>query len=195
MEDVNEMVNALWLTDEIHWDLALYGLFLLNVILLLMQPEGSSFTTMLGGLVILSIMIDKTHAFGYMLDPGVYEPVRYHEEIFIGTYLIRVIMFVAPLSIAASTKNSKSRGIGVVAGVGGGAYMFIRWYMEQRDVSTQDVGLGYLDMQIAVQSIGMLLVLARIALRNRLYLGAVHRDIPATVVVDIAPDDVEVQVA
>ncbi|HMM73846.1 MAG TPA: hypothetical protein PKC22_16750, partial [Rhodocyclaceae bacterium] len=62
-----------------------------------------------------------------------------HEQIFIGTYLIRAAIFAAPLSVAGMTKNPGSRLWGIVAGILGGVYMFARWFMEQRDVPIDDL--------------------------------------------------------
>jgi hypothetical protein len=192
MDQFKEMLNALWLTDEIHWDLALYGLFLLNLILLIMQTEGSALATFLLIVVLVSLIIDKTRAFGYMIefDMTRYTREQFHEQIFIGTYLIRVAMFAIPLSIAGMTKNSKSRGPAVVAGISGGAYMFTRWFFEQRETPGTDIGVGYVPVVMMVQHIGLLLILARITLRNKL--RNVYRDIPVTVAGDFAAHDVEI---
>ncbi len=190
--DLNAMVKELWLTKEIQWDLALYGIFLINLVLLAMQPEGSALATFLGIATLVSAAIDKVHGFGYMLDPSPYTPTRFHEEIFLGTYLIRVIMFAAPLSIAGMTRNRDARGVAVVAGIGGGAYLFIRWYVEQRDVKTKDIGIGYLFSGMALNYLGAALIVARLALRERLRLGSVNRDIPVTVAGDIAAHNIEI---
>lgn len=195
MDQFKEMINALWLTDEIHWDLALYGLFFLNLILLIMQTEGSALPTMLLIIVLVSLIIDKTRAFGYMIDFDMtrYTRETFHEQIFIGTYLIRVAMFAVPLSIAGMTKNTKSRGPAVIAGIAGGAYMFIRWFAEQRDVATTDVGV-YVPPAMMVQFIGLLLVVTRIALRNNLH-TIIYRDIPVAVTGELATHDVEVKLS
>jgi hypothetical protein len=193
MDQFKEMINALWLTDEIHWDLALYGLFLLNLILLIMQTEGSALATGLLIIVLVSLIIDKTRAFGYMIefDMTRYTREQFHEQIFIGTYLIRVAMFAVPLSIAGMTKNEKSRGPAVVAGIAGGAYMFTRWFFEQRDVAGSDVGIGYIPAAMMMQHIGLLLMLVRITLRNSL--RTVYRDVPVTVTGELAAHDVEIK--
>lgn len=190
MDQFKEMINALWLTDQIQWDIALYVLFFLNLVLLIMQTEGSAFATLLLIIVLVAIIIDKTLAFGYMIDFDMtrYTRERFHEEIFIGTYLIRVAMFAVPLSIAGMTKNPKSRGPAVIAGVGGGAYMFVRWFSEQRNTPGTDIGLGYVPM---LQYMGLLLMTARFTLRNRLCF--VDRDIPVTVPGELAAHDVEIE--
>lgn len=190
MDQFKEMINALWLTDQIQWDIALYVLFFLNLVLLIMQTEGSAFATLLLIIVLVAIIIDKTLAFGYMIDFDMtrYTRERFHEEIFIGTYLIRVAMFAVPLSIAGMTKNPKSRGPAVIAGVGGGAYMFVRWFSEQRNAPGTDIGLGYVPM---LQYMGLLLMAARFTLRNRLCF--VDRDIPVTVPGELAAHDVEIE--
>jgi len=195
MADVKEMISALGLTDEIHWDIALYVLFFLNLILMSLQSGSSAFGALLSIVILVSIVLDKTRAFGYMLDPGPYGPTRCHEEIFLGTYLIRVAMFALPLTIAGMTKNGKARGLGILTGIAGGAYMFIRWYMEQRDVTTKDLTCAYLFTTFALQNVGVILVIARLYWRENLHLGTVYRDIPVTVTRDLAAHDVEVEIA
>ncbi len=191
MENFNEMVKLLGLTDQIQWDFALYWLFFINVILLMVQPEGSAFATMLGIAVLVSAVIDKTFAFGYMLDPGAYTPQKYHEEVFIGTYLVRVAMFVGPLTVAGSTKDPKVRGLAIIAGISGGVYMFARWFFQQykSDVKGR---ISYLDIQFALQDVGLLLLLGRVWLRHHF---TVNRNIPVTVLGNVASDDVEIKIA
>ncbi len=190
MSDLKAMAESLWLTDQIQWDLALYWLFLINIVVLLLLPDGSTMGTMLSIAVLISIVIDKTYAFGYMIDPGPYSPETCHAKIFIGTYLIRAIMFVAPLTIAGSTDEPKVRAAGVVAGISGAVYMFIRWFLQQRDVEAPDIVC--LNTDVIVQSTGMLLVLARIVLRDRLRPGSVYRRIPVVVFGDLAAHDLEI---
>ncbi len=79
-----------------------------------------------------------------------------------------------------------------MAGIGGGAYLFIRWYVEQRDVKTKDIGIGYLFSGMALNYLGAALIVARLALRERLRLGSVNRDIPVTVAGDIAAHNIEI---
>lgn len=198
MNDVETMAKALWITSEIHWDIALYWLFFINIVLLMMQPSGSSMVTILGVIVLMSVMIDKVKAFGYMMDTGPYSPDKCHEQIFIGTYLIRVAMFAIPLSIAGMTKSPKSRGVGILAGISGGAYMFVRWYMEQRDVESTDLTCAptaFIILQTTVQFTGIAFVVARLVLRDKLSLGSIHRDIPITVPRDLPANGVEVELS
>lgn len=190
MSDIKTMAESLWLTDQLHWDLTLYWLFLINIVVLLILPDGSTMGTMLSIIVLISIVIDKVYAFGYMVDPGPYSPETCHAKIFIGTYLIRAIIFVAPLTIAGSTDEPKVRTAGVIAGISGAVYMFLRWYLDQRDIEAPDIVC--LDTDVVIQSVGMLLVLARITLRGRLRLGSVHRHIPVVISGDLAAHDVEV---
>jgi len=189
MENLKEMIDYLWLTDDLHWDLALYWIFLINIVMLFTLPDGSTLGTSIAIIVIIGAVIDKVYGFGFMLDPGRYTPERYHAEIFIGTYLMRAVMFVGPLSVAGSTDNPKTRAVGILAGLSGGVYSFARWYFDQREVSTTDIGL-YLHWEMFAQSAGMVLVLAHLALRRRF--GFVHRDVPVTVTRVLAAHDVEV---
>ena len=191
MENLKEMVDYLWLTDELHWDLALYWIFLINVVMLFTLPDGSTLGTFIAIVVIIGSVIDKVFGFGFMLDPGRYTPEHYHAKIFIGTYLMRAVMFVGPLSVAGSTDSPKARFVGIIAGLSGGVYSFARWYFDQRDVSTTDIGV-YLHWDMLAQSAGMTLLLARLALGRRVRLGFVHRNVPVTITRDLAAHDVEV---
>ena len=194
MDELREILNALWITDELHWDIALYAIFVLNLILMLMQPDGSALAVGLCILVLVAAVIDKTRAFGYMLEINpYYTRVQCHEQVFIGTYLIRVVMFAAPLSVAGMTKNPDSRVIGIVAGIVGGVYMFVRWYMEQRDVPVTDLFCAYFFAGFAFQHIGLGLLGARIALRDRLLLGRIHRYAPVFVMRVLAPHEIEIE--
>lgn len=195
MAEIKQMIDALWLTDKIYWDLLLYWIFLLNVIILFVLPDGSSFQTTITIITIMAVVIDKVYAFGYMLDAGRYTPQRCHEAIFFGTYIIRIIMLVAPLTVAGSTSNGKVRGIGILAAISGGIYAFTRWFIDQRNVSSTALTCAFLDLGFAAQTAGMVLILAKIALRDRLSLGAIHRHIPITVLAELPADEVEVQAA
>jgi len=195
VDELREMANALWLTNELHWDLALYWLFLINVVLLILLPTGSGFQTMLGIITILFIVIDKVHAFGYMFDSGRYGAIQCHETVFFGTYIIRVLLFVIPLSVAGLTRKGSVRAVGIIAGITGAVYTFARWYIEQRDVSTTALTCAFLNFDMVAQNAGLALVLARVFLRDRLRLGAVHRDVPLTVGGELAAHEVEVEAA
>ncbi len=195
MDELREIISALWLTDELHWDVALYLIFAFNLVLLLMQPDGSPLPVGLCIIVLVAAVIDKTKAFGYMLEVNPYRFTREqcHEQVFIGTYLIRVIMFAAPLSVAGMTKNPNSRWIGIVAGILGGVYMFVRWYMEQRNVPISDLFCAYFFSGFAFQQVGLALAAARLALGDRWLLGRIHRHAPFLITRDLPADCVEVE--
>jgi len=190
MDELREMLNALWLTDELHWDISLYILFILNLILLLMQPDGQPIATGLCIIVLVAIVIDKVKAFGYVFAGSpYYTREQCHEQIFIGTYLIRAAIFAAPLSVAGMTKNPGSRPMGILAGILGGIYMFVRWYMEQRDVPVNDLFCAAAFAGPALYQIG----LALLGKQDRLWLGRVHRHAPVLVAVELPADQVKVE--
>lgn len=176
--------------DTLGWDITLYVLFLLNVVILFLLPDGSTLGTVLSVGVILCLFIDKTYAFGHLLDSGPYSPEYCHAKIFVGTYLIRATIFAAPLTIAASTDKGSVRFLGVIAGIGGAAYMFLRWYSDQREVAAPNITC--FDSEALVRSASMVLVLGRVALRNRLGLWAEYRDVPGAVFGDLAAHEIEV---
>lgn len=195
MDELREIISALWITDEIHWDIALYILFALNLVLLLMQPDGSPLAVGLCILVLVAAVIDKTKAFGYIFEVNPYRYTREqcHEQVFIGTYLIRVVIFAAPLSVAGMTKNPDSRWLAIVAGIIGGVYLFVRWYLEQRDVPVTDLFCAYFFAGFAFQHVGLGLAGARLALGDRLLLGRVHRHAPILIARELAAHQIEIE--
>jgi hypothetical protein len=80
--------------------------------------------------------------------------------------------------------------MGIIAGIWGGVYMFGRWFFDQRDVDATRITC--LNTDVMIQSTGMILVLARLVLRDRLLLGTVHRHIPAAILGDLPTHEVEV---
>lgn len=193
MEEFNQMAQSLGPnTGDLLWNIALYIIFGINLLMLFMLPDGSTLQTFLSILVLIAAVLDKTYGFGHILDPSPYTPEYYHEQVFIGTYLIRVIMFVAPLTIAGSTREGSVRAVAIVAALVGVGYAFYRWFRDQRDNPTTDI--GYLDLEIMAQSVVMLATLGGSALRRRWYSAtvAIDRDVPVAVAVEFAAHDIEV---
>ncbi|MBI5959342.1 MAG: hypothetical protein HY866_11440 [Chloroflexi bacterium] len=190
MEDFREILNYLGPGDELHWDIALYLLFLLNVVVILTVPEGNALATFLCIMVLVFIFIDKTYAFGFMLDPGRWTPKQCHTEIFVGTYLIRAAMFIAPFSIAGFVREGKSRGPAILAGIGAVVYSFMRWFMDQRNITAPEITC--FNTEVMLQSVGIILILAKIALRDRLLLGTINRRVPGTVLRQPAAHEIEI---
>ncbi len=191
MEELRAILNSIGPSDAtLAWDIALYALFLINVIILLLLPDGSSLGTVLVITVIVCLFIDKTFAFGHIFDSGPYTPEYCHGKIFVGTYLIRAVIFAAPLTVAATIEKENVRFLGVVAGIGGAVYMFARWYADQRDVDAPNITC--FNSEIMVHSASTLLVLGRVALRKRLGSLTVYRDVPGAVPGDLAAHKVEV---
>jgi len=189
MDQIKAIFDALGPSNKyLIWDISLYVLFLLNVVVLMTLPDGSTLGTLLSIIVLIFIFIDKTFAFGHILKAP--DPEYCHAKIFIGTYLIRATIFIAPLTIAGGTHEGKVRTAGIVAGMGGAIYMFMRWFTDQRDVDTTIITCFNTD--VMMQNAGTLLVLARVVLRDRLLLGTVHRRIPSRVFGNSAAHEVEV---
>jgi hypothetical protein len=194
MEDVRTIINSLGpgTGQQLFWDIALYWLFFINFILLFI--DGTSFGTNITMAVLVCIFIDKTFAFGYMFNPknGLYDndPQTCHAKVFVGTYLIRVAMFAGPFAVAGATNKGKVRAVGILAGLSAVVYMLGRWYFEQRDFKASTITCENTD--VVIQSVGMILVLAKIALRERLPLGTIHRHIPVTIARDAGAHDIRV---
>jgi len=193
MEELKAIIHALGPTDQIGWDITLYFLFFINIVVLLLLPDGQTLGTMLSITVLICIFIDKTYAFGHLLKPTDMSPEYCHGKIFIGTYLIRVVIFIAPLTIAGSTDKGKVRAGAIVAGISGAVYSFMRWFMDQRDVSgTRITCMNPVEAEMMLQAMGIMLVLAKIALRDRFLPGTIHRGVPVTVPLELAAHEIEI---
>jgi hypothetical protein len=194
MEDVRTIISSIGpgTGRQLLFDLILYWMFLINVVVLVI--DGTAFGTNISIVVLLCIFIDKTFAFGYMFNPenGLYDndPETCHAKVFVGTYLIRVIMFAGPFAIAGSTTEGKVRGASILAGISAVIYMAARWFFEQRDFKANEITC--LNTDVVIQSAGIVLVLAKIVLRERLHLGTIYRHIPVTVARNVAAHDVEI---
>lgn len=193
MDQVNDILGALGPhSGPLIWNLVLYGMFVLNLILLFV--EGSTFGTNLVMAVLLFIFIDKTYAFGHMFSGDKWtDPETCHTKVFFGTYLIRVAMFAGPFSIAGSTEKGAARALAIVTGLAGIVYMFGRWFTEQREFEATSVTCmaDSTDPTVMVQTLGLGLVLAKIALRDRFRLGAIDRHIPIPVSRELAAHELE----
>lgn len=193
MDAFGEMLGSLGPNSgPLIWNLVLYSMFFLNLILLFV--EGSSFGTNITMVVLMLIFIDKTYAFGHMFngDRG-FDPETCHGEVFFGTYLARVAMFAGPFSIAGSTEKGSARGMGILTGLVGMVYMFGRWFTEQRQSKVSGVTcmVDPIETDVMLQTIGMVLILAQIALRDRFRLGTIDRDIPVTETGELAAHELE----
>ncbi len=190
MGDFQPIIDAIGPTENLHWDIFLYVLFFFNLIMLLILPDGSTMHTMLVILVLISIFIDKTYAFGHLLNSGLYTPETCHAKVFVGTYLIRALIFVAPLMIAGSTTEGKIRGLGILLGVLGTGYMAGRWFLEQREFEAADIVC--MDVGTVAQNAVMIITLAYATLRRSSALFAVDRAVPGAILGELATHEVEV---
>lgn len=196
MDNVNEMLKLLGPTDKLHWDILLYTTFFFNLVLLFVLPDGSTLPTFLTIVVLVCAVIDKTYAFGYMMDSGTFSAQDCHAKIFIGTYLIRAAMFIAPFTIAGGTDEGKVRALGILCGIVGVGYMGARWFIEQREVAGTNITCAsLLNARFLWQSAGMVLVLARIVLRDRLSVGTIYRHGPILILRHPGADHVEIELA
>ncbi|MCD4685511.1 MAG: hypothetical protein K8S97_06210 [Anaerolineae bacterium] len=190
MDNMGEIFNSLGPNSgDMVWNISLYVLFFLNVILLLLIPDGDSMHMLLIIFILMSIIIDKAFAFGYLLDAP--NPIACHTKLFIGTYLIRAYMFVGPWIVAGSTSEGKVRGLGIIVGIGGLAYSMGRWFLEQRDAGDGSITC-FITGLWAAQTLLPLLPLAYVVLRRKLALF-VDGHVPVTVMGELATHKVEVE--
>lgn len=196
MGNIGEIVSSLGPNSgEMMWNISLYGIFLFNIIVLLIIPDGDSMHTLLIIVVLMCAIIDKTFAFGYFVldNPTEAQAIKCHTEDFIGTYLIRAYMFIGPWIVAGSTSDGKVRGLAIIAGIGGMAYSIGRWLLEQREAGEGNITCFIIGLW-AAQTILPLLPLAYALLRRKAAL-LIHGHVPVTVRGELATYEVEVELA
>lgn len=102
---------------ELVYDILLYIIFFLALIVMFMQSDKQLVPTVLAGLVGAMAVIAKLNVFN---------PLAF------GALVINAGIFVFPIIIAGITKAKKSQPPAVIAGVLGGVYFFMFWFISQR---------------------------------------------------------------
>ncbi len=108
-------------------------IILLVLVVMFMQPEGSTmYTLMLGGVVIFMIL-DSIWAFSISttstaLSAWMSHNGRYGSFRGVFTLIIRALSIVLPLFVAGGTKNKKSRGWAVFASILAALYLVLVWF-------------------------------------------------------------------
>jgi hypothetical protein len=102
---------------ELVYDIILYIIFILIVLVMFMQSDKQLVPTVLAGLVGAMAVIAKLDVF--------------NSDAF-GSLVINAGIFVFPIIIAGITKAKKSQPLAVIAGVLGGVYFFMFWFLSQR---------------------------------------------------------------
>lgn len=104
---------------ELVYDIVLYIVFILNVIGMFMQSDKQLVPTlMLGGAAALAVVAKL----------NLFNPLAF------GALVVNAGMFVLPLITAGITKAKKSMGLVILAGILGGLYFFLFWFVSQRGV-------------------------------------------------------------
>lgn len=99
------------------YDILLYIIFILALIVMFMQSDKQLVPTILAGLVGALTVIAKLNVF---------DPLAF------GALVINSGIFVFPIIIAGITKAKKSQPLAIIAGVLGGIYFFLFWFVSQR---------------------------------------------------------------
>ncbi len=102
---------------ELVYDIFLYIIFFLALIVMFMQSDKQLVPTILAGLVGALAVIAKLNVF---------LPKEF------GSLVVNAGIFVFPLITAGITKAKKSQPLAIIAGVLGGVYFFIFWVISQR---------------------------------------------------------------
>ena len=122
LNDVVMMLLAIWR----------YVILLLALLVLLMQPEGSTFLVVLLASVAIFMIVDSMWLFNTTYPNDIYLRGWYEHNWSLGTLLIRVLSFGLPLFVAGATRNQKSRGWAVILALLAAAYFFMTWFVYQR---------------------------------------------------------------
>jgi hypothetical protein len=102
--------------------IALYIIFFLSLVTLLMQSDKQLLATLVMAATLLLIILAK-------LTLAANAPFERQE---FGTYVIHAGIFILPALVAGMTKAPKSRPPAVIAAVLGAIYMFGFWLLFQR---------------------------------------------------------------
>ncbi len=105
--------------------LALYAMFFLALITQSMQKTSTLTITMLMTTVMMATLIDKVAV-------GVPGGLPATGTASLPVFILRAPMFTFPLIVAGMTKSPKSRLPAILGGLIGGAYLFLRWFVDQR---------------------------------------------------------------
>ncbi len=109
--DTMAMVYAIWR----------YVMLILGLIVLFMQPEGSTFINLLMAVFAILIFADSVELFDIIFKG---------QTAGLFTMIGRSLTFVIPTFVAGSTKNNKARAPAIIAAVLAVVYTFWRWYTE-----------------------------------------------------------------
>jgi hypothetical protein len=121
MNDLGIMSLAIWR----------YVTLLLLLLVLFMQPEGSTFYNILLGASAIFIVMDSIWVFSrYQTGTDMIAWENHNENL--GTLLIRILSFAFIFYVAAGTKNKKARGWAILTGALAATYWFTTWFVYQR---------------------------------------------------------------
>lgn len=106
---------------------------ILILIILFMQPEGSTAFTVMLGATALFIIMDSIWVFAApQYSESISRAAWISHNRHLGTLITRAITFVAPLFVAMASENKKSRLPGVLGGLSATGYFIMTWLMYQR---------------------------------------------------------------
>lgn len=102
---------------DLIYDIFLYIMFVLNLVLMFMQSDKENITTIMAGLAAALCVIAKL---------SVFDPKEF------GSLIVNAGVLVLPLLVFGITRTKKSRPLGIISGVLGGVYFFLYWFISQR---------------------------------------------------------------
>lgn len=108
-----------------------FVILILALLVLLMQPEGSTFVVVLLAAVGIFMIMDAIWVFSqYQGDIGFFGWCSHTRSI--GSLLIRIGSFALPLFVAGITKSRQARGWALLLASLSATYFFTAWWFYQR---------------------------------------------------------------
>ncbi len=117
--DINDIIRALGPRSGIDllYDIMLYLMFFLDLILMFMQGDKELITTVFAGSAAALAVVAKLNIF---------PPKNF------GSLVLNAGLLILPLLVTGISKQDKSRPVGVIVSIISGLHFFLFWFMEQR---------------------------------------------------------------
>lgn len=115
-----DLTGALALNSEpgLIFNILLYIMFFLNLAAFFMQDDKQMIATLAVGMTLALIVVAKL---------AIIEPTN------LGMLVVNALIFVTPLIVTGMSKAKKSKPLTIFAGVLGGVYFFVYWFILQRN--------------------------------------------------------------
>jgi hypothetical protein len=102
---------------DLIYDIFLYVMFVLNLVLMFMQSDKENITTIMAGMAAALCVIAKLNVF---------PPKNF------GSLVVNAGILILPLLVFGISRTKKSRPLGIISGLLGAVYFFLYWLVSQR---------------------------------------------------------------